>query len=130
MFVNGQIFIAPDPVDVTGSVMTAGPAMVGIAKLALTVGYLFSDSVQAARIRAIFENTSNIPIDITVEVTVNFGSDATTMIKATVSGDRSFNINDRWLVTADGVPDDPLFPVLLAGLIFQFLCERGQRQHN
>ena len=104
IYIDGQIFIAPDPIDRRGNVITAGPIPTGVPKLLATVEYLFSNRVQAARIRAIFENTSGNPIDIMVDVPVNFGSDANTVINATASGDLTFGRNDRWLVTSDGVP--------------------------
>ncbi|MEN8106439.1 MAG: JDVT-CTERM domain-containing protein [Pseudomonadota bacterium] len=104
VFIDSQIFEAPDPVGITGNVMTAGPAMVGVANLPVTVEYLFSDTVQAARIRVLFENTSGNDINITVEVPVNFGSDAATTLEATSSGDLVFGIDDRWIVTSDGAP--------------------------
>ena len=104
VYIDDQIFIAPDPVDRSGNVITAGPIPAGAPNLQATVEYLFSDRVQAARIRVIFDNASGNPIDTRVDIPVNFGSDANTAINATSSGDRIFGINDRWLVTSDGVP--------------------------
>lgn len=115
VFVNGQIFKAPDPVDLTDNVLTAGPAQVGVNNLSVTVEYLFSATVQAARVRSIFTNSSNAPIDITVEVPVNFGSDAATSIEATASGDKIFETDDRWLVTSDGIPDNPVNTTVIFG---------------
>jgi hypothetical protein len=80
-----------------------------VAKLPVTVEYLFSGTLQAARIRYIFENTSANPIKIRVDVPVNFGSDNATTIAATSTGDLVFDENDRWLVTSDGIP--PVRPV-------------------
>ena len=70
----------------------------------LPLEYLFSATLQAARIRYIFENTSGNPINIRVDVPVNFGSDDATAIAATSTGDLVFDENDRWLVTSDGIP--------------------------
>lgn len=115
LFVNDQVFEAPVPVDLTGNVLTAGPAASGVADLPVTVQYLFSDTLQAARIRYIFENTSGNPIDVKVDVPVNFGSDADTTIEATASGDLVFDKDDRWLVTSDGVPARPVNTTVLFG---------------
>lgn len=115
LFVDDKVFEAPDPVDVTDNVLTAGPAASGVANLPVTVQYLFSDTLQAARIRYIFENTSGNAINIKVDVPVNFGSDAATTIEATASGDRVFDKDDRWLVTSDGIPAKPVNTTILFG---------------
>jgi hypothetical protein len=115
LFVNDQVFAAPVTVDLTGNVLTVGPAASGVADLPVTVQFLFSDTLQAARIRYIFENTSGNPIDVKVDVPVNFGSDADTTIEATASGDRGFDKDDRWLVTSDGGPAKPVNTTVLFG---------------
>lgn len=115
LFVDDQVFVAPDPVDLTDNVMTAGPAPSGVANLPVTVQFLFSDTLQAARIRYIFENTSGNPIDVKVDVPVNFGSDAATTIEATASGDLVFDKDDRWVVTSDGIPVRPVNTTVLFG---------------
>jgi hypothetical protein len=115
LFVNNQVFAAPDPVDLTGNILTAGPAPSGVANLPVTVEYLFSDTLQAARIRFIFENTMGNPINIKVDVPVNLGSDNATVIEASASGDLLFDKDDRWLVTSDGTPGKPVNTTVLYG---------------
>lgn len=114
IWVNGVIFEAPDPVDLTGNTVTAGPMV--MSGLNVSVEYSFSDMVQAGRIRAIFQNPTGNPVNISVDIPVNLGSGGATVIEATSSGDAVFNAADRWVVTSDGVPaGDPANTTVLWG---------------
>ena len=63
-----------------------------------------------------FQNPTAATINVVVEMPVNFGSDNTTTIGATSSGDLVFTTADRWLITSDGpVPSDPVNTTVLAG---------------
>ncbi len=53
---------------------------------------------------------------VTVQVPVNFGSDTSTQVDATSSGDTAVTIADRWIVTSDGPPlGDPVNTTVLYG---------------
>jgi hypothetical protein len=113
IWVDGVIFDAPDPVDLTGNTVTAGPVV--MSGLDVTMEYAFSDVVQAGRIRALFVNPTNNPIDITVDMAMNSGA-IPFAIQATSSGDTVFDTADRWVVTSDGDPPvDPVNTTVLWG---------------
>ena len=99
LYVDGVIFEAPADVDLKGETLTAGPVV--LSGLNVTLEILFSGSVQAARIRAIFDNPTNVAITVNVDVPVNLGSDTDTQIEQTASGDKLFTEDDRWIVTSD-----------------------------
>src|SRR5262249_38052703 len=55
-------------------------------------------------------------ISVSVVVFGNLGSDTTTRIEATSSGDTTFTEADRWLITSDGVtPSDPINTFVFSG---------------
>ena len=99
LFVDDSIFVAPTDVDLTGDTFTAGPVV--LSGLDVTIEILFSGSLQAARVLAIFENPTNAAIIIDVDVPINLGSDADTLIEQTSSGDTAFTTGDRWIITSD-----------------------------
>ena len=98
LFVDDAILAAPT-VDLSGEVLTAGPVV--LSGLDTSLEILFSTALQVARIRAIFANPSNSAISVDVDVPVNLGSDAGTLIEQTSSIDNIFSIGDRWIVTSD-----------------------------
>ena len=114
LFVDNAIFVAPALVDLTGEIFTAGPVV--LSGLNTSVEILFSGSLQAARILAIFENPGLIPITINVDVPINLGSDTDTTIERTESGDTVFTTSDRWLVTSDdGANPDAINTTVIYG---------------
>lgn len=113
IFVEGNHFIAPDPVDLTGTTYTAGPAP--MSGLNVTVQYHFFTDRQLARIVAVLANPTGAPITTTLEVPVNFGSDGGTVIRGTSSGDQAFTVDDRWVVTSDAGPWDPVNTTVFYG---------------
>ena len=115
IWVDDVIFVAPGgSVNVTGKTITAGPVV--MSGLEVTMEYAFSDVVQAGRIRAIFVNPSNSPIDISVDMPVNSGAVPFT-IEATSSGDKLFTTDDRWVVSSDLVPlNNPVNTTVLWGV--------------
>ncbi len=50
---------------------------------------------------------------VTVDYATNFGSDGSTVINGSSSGDTTFTVADRWLVTSDGGPGDPVNTTVL-----------------
>ena len=99
LFVDNAVFVAPATVDLSGELFTAGPVL--LSRLNTRLEILFSAVLQAARIRAIFANPTSSAITVDVDVPVNLGSDAATLIEQTSSIDNVFSIGDRWIVTSD-----------------------------
>jgi len=66
-----------------------------------TLQYHFSPTIEAARILAYFSNPTASPITIQIDIPVNFGSDSSTTIVETSSGDTSFTTADNWAMTWD-----------------------------
>ncbi|HEX4943011.1 MAG TPA: IPTL-CTERM sorting domain-containing protein [Usitatibacteraceae bacterium] len=113
LYVNGAAFVAPPLVDFTGTTMTAGP--VAMSGLNVTVQYYFSPLSAVARLLYTMQNPTDAPIAATVQIPVNFGSDAGTVIETTSSGDVVVSTADRWVVSSDGVPGDSVNLTVMAG---------------
>lgn len=104
LWVNGERFVAPDAVDVTDGVLTAGP--VALAGLQVTVEYRAMTSTPTLRALMTFENPSNAPIAVPFVLGSNFGSDTPTALRGKAL------ISENWHVTSDS-ETDPGDPVLL-----------------
>ena len=114
IFVNGASFVAPGGnVDLTGTTLTAGP--VPMSGLQVSVQYYFATPSAVARILVTMNNPSAAAIVATVEVPVNYGSDSGTVIRATSSGDTLVTTADRWVVSSDSGPSDPVNTVVFYG---------------
>lgn len=98
IWVDGAPF-APPPFTVNGNRVTAGPA--SLSGLDVSMEYLFSDVIEAGRILATFTNPTGSPITVSVDVPANFGSDGSTTIVTTSSGDTTFSLADQWAITWD-----------------------------
>ncbi len=96
------------PGDLTGNTFTQGPQ--NISGLDVTYQLYFSADTQCNRFVLFFDNNTGSPINETVRIATNFGSDENTQIEGTSSGDLNFTTDDRWLVTSDG--GDSSDPVL------------------
>ncbi len=99
IWINDTAFIAPDPVDLTGNTITAGP--VAMSGLNVTMVYDFSDTIEAVRSTVTLQNPTGSAIVVTLDIANNFGSDSNTTIVATSSGDLVFTTADSWVVTWD-----------------------------
>jgi len=113
IYVNGTSFVAPNPSDLTGTTFTAGP--VSMSGLNVTVEYHFSDTIQAARIRVILQNPTAVNNNPSINIALNLGSDAGTVIEATSSGDLLYTSADRWVITSDGLPLTPVNTTVVYG---------------
>ena len=113
LFVNGASFVPPALVDLTGTTLTAGP--VAMSGLNVTVQYYFSPTSAMARLLYTLQNPTGAPIAATVQIPVNFGSDAGTVIETTSSGDAAVTTGDRWVVSSDGGPGDSVNLTVMAG---------------
>lgn len=94
------------PVDLTGTTITAGPVV--RSGLNATLQHYFSTTSSVARIVLTMHNPTGSPITVGVDVPVNFGSDGGSIIRATSSGDTTITAADRWVVSSDGGPSDPI----------------------
>ena len=112
LWVNGTIFTIGF-VDVTGTTFTTAP--VPMSGLNVTRQLYFSPTRQVMRVLDTFHNPTGGILTPVIEVPVNFGSDAGTQIDATSSGDLVFTAADRWLITSDGGPSDPVNTTVLWG---------------
>lgn len=112
-FIDGTIFSPGDTVDLTGNVLTAGP--VNMSGLNVDYQLRFSTTAQLARLKVYFINPTAADISVTVQVPINFGSDAGTVVNATSSGDTTVTTADRWAVTSDGGPGDPVNTTVFYG---------------
>lgn len=104
LWVNGERFVAPDAVDVTDGVLTAGP--VALAGLQVTVEYRAMSSTPTLRALMTFANPTNAPIAVPFALGSNFGSDTTTAERGKAP------LSENWHVTSDS-ETDPGDPVLL-----------------
>ena len=114
IFVNGTGFVAPGGnVDLTGTTVTAGPST--IAGLQVTVQHYFATGSAVDRILVSLRNPGLVSIPATVQVPVNFGSDSGTILRTTSSGDAVVTTSDRWMITSDSVPSDPVNTTVFYG---------------
>lgn len=112
LWVDSAIF-ASAVADVTGTTVTAGP--VAMSGLNVTRQLFFSPTRQVVRVLNSFQNPTAGTINVVVQTPVNFGSDALTQVQATSSGDLTFTVADRWLITSDDGPFDPVNTTVLYG---------------
>lgn len=114
IFVNGASFATPGGgADLTGTTLTAGP--VAMSGLEVTVQHYYSTSSAVARILVSLRNPGAAAVAASVQVPVNFGSDGGTVIRATSSGDTVVTTSDRWVVSSDGGPSDPVNTSVMYG---------------
>ena len=76
------------------------------------------DNQSWARFLEIITNISDAPINHTVDIETNFGSDSSTVVVSTSDGDTAFTPEDFWIVTDDSSDGggDPTLLHLVAGL--------------
>lgn len=113
IFVNGAVFDPGSTVDLTGTTMTAGP--VTMSGLNATVQFYFDTLAAVARIMVFLNNPTGATINATVDIPINFGSDSGTIVQMTSSGDTTVTTADRWVVSSDSGPNDPVNTTVLYG---------------
>ena len=106
--VNGTVFQVPSSiVDLTGTVVTAPVA--AMSGLNTRVQYKFMTGSQVVRVLATFDNPTAGSMTVPVQMDTNFGSDGSTQVQATSSGDLIVGSADTWFVTSEGTPSsDPV----------------------
>ncbi|MBI5674233.1 MAG: hypothetical protein HZC48_00195 [Nitrospirae bacterium] len=113
VFVDGAVFAPGSTVDLTDTTITAGP--VAMSGLNVTVQYYFDTLAAVARIMVFLNNPTGSTINATVDIPVNLGSDSSSIVQMTSSGDTTFATDDRWVVTSDSGPSDPVNTTVLYG---------------
>lgn len=104
LWVNDERFVAPDAVEVTDRVLSAGP--VALSGLQVTVEYRAMASTPTLRALVTFENPTSAPISVQAVLGTNLGSDTKTELR----GEARPSLN--WQVTSDSATD-PGDPVVL-----------------
>jgi hypothetical protein len=99
VFVDNQQYVSPDTVDLTGTTLTSGP--VSLSGLNTSVQYYVSPTNATLRTFISLNNPTTDSITVPVTVATNFGSDDSTQIINTSSGDTTFTTADRYLITDD-----------------------------
>jgi hypothetical protein len=116
LWVNDNI-VVPGPGTLTrsGQTLSAGPSPLN--GLNVTVQYAALAGSPTLRVLLGLQNPTSSPLTRTVSLVSNLGSDATTVVTATSSGDTTFTTADRWVITADSAaaPGDPVVTHVLAG---------------
>lgn len=106
LWVNNGIFIAPASVTTTAQSLTAGPVFT--QSLNITVEYYAAADSATLRTLVSFQNPMAGPVTISVYWASNVGSDSSTFVSGTSSGDTIFTTGDRWVVTTDDPTDTSL----------------------
>jgi hypothetical protein len=105
MFVNNTV-VAQTTGDLTGSTLTMNP--VTITGLNVTLQYFAVPGVALLRTLVTLHNPTGSTIATRLDVPVNFGSDAGSIIQTTSSGDTTITTADRWVISSDSGPSDPV----------------------
>ena len=105
LLVDGNSY-APATADLTGQTYTGGAQNIG--GIDVTLQYQANPTLPLLRSFGSFANTTGSSIDTTITWQHNLGADSNTTIQASSSGDTIFGIDDRWLVTSDTGPNDPI----------------------
>jgi hypothetical protein len=88
-------------ISASGSDQVVTPSAQTIGSLQVTDTYRIFSGGDTARVLVELDNPSGADVATTVTYASNFGSDSTTTIAGSSSGDTAFTTADRWLVTAD-----------------------------
>lgn len=97
--IDGVAYSTGPTVDLTGTTYT-GPAA-AMSGLNVSVQYHIVPGDALARILVTLRNPGASPVATTVQVANNWGSDSSTMVRATSSGDAVVTTADRWIITSD-----------------------------
>lgn len=111
LFVDGAPFAAPG--GVLGCTYASGPA--SLSGLDVSMEYHASSTDVVLRVRHIFTNPTAASISVSVDMPVNFGSGTSTIFQQTSDGDTLVEPTDRWFVSSDSGPIDPVNTTVLLG---------------
>jgi hypothetical protein len=105
IWVNGT-GVAQANGDLTGTTLTMSPTTV--SGLNVTIQYYAVPGIALLRTLVTLQNPTAATIAATVDVPVNYGSDSNSVIQGTSSGDLAVTTADRWVVSSDSGPSDPV----------------------
>lgn len=86
-----------------------------IAGLTASLRYDVLTTEATTRVLLTLTNGGSSAVNVPVDYATNFGSDSSTQIRGTSSGDTSFTTADRWLVTSDQGDFDPVNTTVIWG---------------
>jgi hypothetical protein len=89
-----------------GTIVGIGPRQ--LSGIEADVDYDVLNSQSTVRVLAILRNQGTSSRSVNVTYTTNFGSDTSSFVRATSSGDLSVTTADRWLVSSDSADGDPV----------------------
>jgi len=100
--VGNVLFVNPDnTVDLTGTTVTSDVVTDIIPGVDAQIQYYFSPDRAVVRGLYTLMNTTASPIMTSALVMGDYGSDSSTTVQATSSGDTVFDTNDQWVVSND-----------------------------
>lgn len=107
-------------IQVGGLLTVAGQAATyasqSVAGLTASLRYDVLTTQPTTRVLLTLTNPGSSTISVPVDYATNFGSDGSTLIRASSSGDTSFTTADRWLITSETLSDsDPVNTTVLWG---------------
>ncbi|MEO2002649.1 MAG: hypothetical protein ABGY41_00955 [Candidatus Poribacteria bacterium] len=115
--VDGDSFPSFSVGTADGRELTIGPATLGVVEVTRQV-YVPADNA-FARYLDVIENTTDAPQTVTVGMHTNLGSDSSTEVIATSSGDATTDASDHWVVTDDSIDgyggSDPVVVHVVSG---------------
>lgn len=114
--VGGETFVAEENGNLTGPrQLIVGPKRVG--GLRTTATYRALDNSATIRLLITLKNTTRKSLARTVEFGSDMGSDSSTTIATTSSGNKKFTTADRWVISADDLanPSDPVVTQVYGG---------------
>jgi hypothetical protein len=106
IFVDGSLYGAPDPADLTGNTYTAG--VVSMSGLDVSMQFYVDPTSDVARQMLILTNPTGSTISAQIRWLSNSGADNDFTILGTSSGDTTFTAGDRWLAAWDTGLNDPV----------------------
>ena len=104
LYVNGDYYGTSGFVTVSPDGRTITFETVGSQDSKFIARFTFPPTTQFARYLEVLHNPGATSITVNVTIEANLGSDGSTLITATSSGDLTFNVNDTYLTT-DDAPD-------------------------
>lgn len=113
--IGTKTFAAEESGDLTGAQLVVGPSIV--SGLKATVAYRALPGSATMRMLVTLKNPTKKNVTKPVQVATDLGSDSSTTVAATSSGNKQFAEADRWLITADDLesPSDPVVTQVYGG---------------
>jgi hypothetical protein len=101
--VNGTAFpFSTRNTELSGRPVVTGPAVLAGLNVTRKIYVPPATGAGWARFLEVIENPTAAPITATIRIQTNAGSDGSTAIFSSSSGDTAFTVADRWLTTDDG----------------------------